>query len=103
MAGSAIPRVAPGTPLSEAYPAGSPLAAILDLPVVRGAIASLVGSGPVFDHHFLHIAYPPAFHRVQGREPVAQPYHQDSTIDPRRAFDVQLMYFPHDVSETMGG
>ncbi|MEM7015820.1 MAG: phytanoyl-CoA dioxygenase family protein [Pseudomonadota bacterium] len=29
--------------------------------------------------------------------------HQDSTIDPRKAFDVQLMYFPHDVTPEMGG
>ncbi|MDP5052771.1 MAG: phytanoyl-CoA dioxygenase family protein, partial [Congregibacter sp.] len=28
---------------------------------------------------------------------------QDSTIDVRRAFDVQVMYFPHEVTENMGG
>ncbi|MFU8816727.1 MAG: phytanoyl-CoA dioxygenase family protein [Pseudomonadales bacterium] len=103
MAGSAIPRIAAGTPLPRAYPPNSPLNRILELPIVAGAIRSLVGEQPVFDHHFLHITYPPAFYRMQGREPVAQPYHQDSTIDPRQAFDIQLMYFPHQVTAAMGG
>lgn len=103
LAESVIPRVAAGTPLAEAYAPDSPVQAVLDVPEVRGAIASLVGSAPVFDHHFLHITYPPAFYRAQGREPVSQHYHQDSTIDPRRAFDVQLMYFPHDTTAAMGG
>jgi hypothetical protein len=103
MAGSAIPRIPAGTPLAQAYDPGSPVARILELPVVKGAIDSLVGEGPAFDHHFLHLTYPPAFYRVEGREPVAQHYHQDSTIDPRRAFDIQLMYFPHEVTAEMGG
>lgn len=103
MAGSAIPRIPAGTPLAQAYDTGSPIARILELPVVKGAIHSLVGEDPAFDHHFLHLTYPPAFARVEGREPVAQPYHQDSTIDPRRAFDIQLMYFPHEVTAEMGG
>jgi hypothetical protein len=29
--------------------------------------------------------------------------HQDSTIDPRKAFDIQLMYYPHDVTADTGG
>jgi len=103
MTGSAIPRMPAGTPLAAAYPADSPVRRILDVPAVRGAISSLVGAEPTFDHHFLHITYPPAFYRAQGAEPVSQPYHQDSTIDPRRAFDIQLMYFPHDTSADMGG
>jgi hypothetical protein len=103
MAGSAIPRVAAGTALADAYAPGSPLAAILDVPVVRGAVLSLVGAAPRFDHHFLHITYPPEFYRAQDSEPVSQPYHQDSTIDTRRAFDIQLMYFPHDITAQMGG
>lgn len=103
MAGSAIPVVAAGTPLAAAYPAQSPLARVLDVPAVRGAIESLVGASPRFDHHFLHVTYPPVFYRAEGREPVAQPYHQDSTIDPRRTFDIQLMYFPHAVTADMGG
>ena len=103
MADSAIPRVPAGTPLAEVYPADSPIGAMLDVPSVRGAIGSLVGRAPVFDHHFLHVTYPPEFYRAEGREPVSQPYHQDSTIDPRHAFDIQLMYFPHEVSAEMGG
>ncbi len=103
MTGSAIPRVAAGTPLAEAYAPDSPLAHLLDVPEVAGAVRSLVGPDPLFDHHFLHITYPPEFYRAQGAEPVSQPYHQDSTIDPRRAFDVQLMYFPHEVTAEMGG
>jgi hypothetical protein len=103
MAGSAIPRVRAGTPLGEAYAADSPLAEMLELPVVKGAIESLVGAQPHFDHHFLHVTYPPDFYRAQGREPVSQHYHQDSTIDTRRAFDIQLMYFPHEVTPEMGG
>lgn len=101
MAGSAIPRVAAGTPLADAYPDDSPLAHILALPKVRGAVQSLVGRAPAFDHHFLHISYPPVFHPDGAA--VAQRYHQDSTIDPRRAFDIQLLYFPHSVSADMGG
>lgn len=103
MGGSAIPLVSAGTPLQSAYEAGSPLARLLDVPAVRGAITSLVGPDPVLDHHFLHITYPPAFYHAQGAEPVSQPYHQDSTIDPRLAFDIQLMYFPHAVTADMGG
>ncbi|MEQ8857057.1 MAG: phytanoyl-CoA dioxygenase family protein [Pseudomonadales bacterium] len=103
MTGSAIPIVAAGTPLADAYPAGSPLRRLLDVPAVAGAVHSLVGPEPAFDHHFLHITYPPEFYRAQGAEPVSQPYHQDSTVDPRRAFDVQLMYFPHEVTAEMGG
>jgi hypothetical protein len=101
MAGSAIPCVPAGTPLDQAY--GAPLADILALPVIRGAIDSLVGEQPRLDHHFLHVTYPPEFYRAQGGEPVAQHYHQDSTIDVRQAFDIQLMYFPHEVTAAMGG
>jgi hypothetical protein len=103
ISGSVIPRVSAGTPLADAYPPGSPLAQLFDVPAVRGAVASLVGAEALFDHHFLHITYPPGFYRAQGSEPVSQPYHQDSTIDPRRAFDIQLMYFPHEVTAEMGG
>jgi len=103
MGSSAIPVVDAGTPLDAAYPADSPLQALLDLPVVRGAINSLVGSRPAFDHHFLHIAFPPAFYQAQDIRQVAQHNHQDSTIDPRAAFDIQLMYYPHAVTADMGG
>jgi hypothetical protein len=103
MGAAAVPVVGAGTPLADAYPAESPIRALLDLPVIRGAIASLVGKEPAFDHHFLHVAFPPAFYASQGIRQVAQHYHQDSTIDPRNAFDIQLMYYPHDVTADMGG
>jgi hypothetical protein len=103
MSSDAIPVINAGTPLDDAYPAGSPLRALLDLPAVRGAIRSLVGLNPAFDHHFLHVAFPPTFYAAQGIRQVAQHNHQDSTIDPRTAFDIQLMYYPHDVTADMGG
>jgi hypothetical protein len=103
MGSGAIPVVNAGTPLDAAYSTDSPLRALLDLPVVRGAVESLVGRQAIFDHHFLHIAFPPAFYAAQGIRQVAQHNHQDSTIDPRAAFDIQLMYYPHDVSADMGG
>src|SRR5436190_158401 len=55
LARAQIPEVAPGTPLSAAYPQGNAVERPLSLPIVRGAIKSLVGPDPVFDHHFLHV------------------------------------------------
>jgi hypothetical protein len=100
MTSSAIPLVNAGTPLANAYPQGSALACIMALPEVAGVVQSLVGRAPVVDHHFLHITFPPG---MTGKAMPAQHTHQDSTIDPRRAFDVQIMYFPHEVSPEMGG
>ena len=34
---------------------------------------------------------------------MSQHTHQDSTIDPRTAFDLQIMYYPHAVTRDMGG
>ena len=101
MGTSAIPVIRPGTLLSDAYPADSAISDILDLPMVSGAIQSLVGSSPTFDHHFLHITFPPHFY--EGKQQKSQHYHQDSTIDVRKAFDVQMMYYPHEVTADMGG
>jgi hypothetical protein len=103
LAANAIPEVAAGTPLSSAYAQGSALERMLDLPLVRGAIQSLVGEAPVFDHHFLHVTFPPAYHEAGAGENVSQHTHQDSTVDPRTAFDIQIMYYPHDVTRPMGG
>jgi len=89
-----VPQVAPGTALPDAYPEGSALANMLAVPEVAGAVESLVGSNCVVDHHFLHTTTPGG---------TAQHTHQDSTIDPRTAFDVQLFYFPHNVDASMGG
>jgi hypothetical protein len=103
LAASKIPAVAAGTALAQAYDSDSAVAKLLDLPVVCGAITSLVGPNPIFDHHFLHITFPPAFYAAMGLPNVSQHTHQDSTIDTRRAFDLQIMYFPHEVTREMGG
>ena len=98
-----IPVVPAGTPLDEAYPPGTPIGDLVRLPVVRGAIESLVGPCSRFDHHFLHVAPTHASFEKRGLRHTSQPTHQDSTIDPRQAFDLQLFYFPHEVTPDMGG
>ncbi|MBL8555261.1 MAG: phytanoyl-CoA dioxygenase family protein [Phenylobacterium sp.] len=103
LAGSAIAEAPPGRPLADTYPADSALGRLLALPRVAGAFRSLLGEAPVFDHHFLHITFPPSYHEAGGGENVSQHTHQDSTIDPRLRFDVQLMYYPHEVTLEMGG
>ena len=97
----AIPFVDPGTLWSNAYDADSPIGKLLRLPLVTGAIQSLVGDACVVDHHFLHLTFPPSY--TAGHIKKAQHTHQDSTIDPRQAFDLQIMYFPHEVTLEMGG
>jgi hypothetical protein len=103
LAGNAIPEIAPGTPLSEAYPRGTAIRRLLEAPLVRGVVRSLLGEAPVFDHHFLHVTFPPRYHEAGGGENLSQHTHQDSTIDPRLSFDVQVMYYPHAVTREMGG
>jgi Phytanoyl-CoA dioxygenase (PhyH) len=100
---SAIPEAPAGIPLASVYPQGSALQRMLDLPLVKGAIQSLVGEAPIFDHHFLHVTFPPAYHEAGGTKNVSQHTHQDSTVDPRTAFDLQIMYYPHPVTRPMGG
>ena len=101
MRASRIPEVPAGTPLLDAYDASTALGRLVRLPWVQGGIESLVGAGSLIDHHFLHVALPPSLRG--GARGASQNTHQDSTIDPRQAFDIQLMYFPHAVTETMGG
>jgi hypothetical protein len=99
-----IPHVPAGVNLAEAYPTRSVIAQILRLPDVAGVVASLVGTNPSFDHHFLHNAMPSEFFSKKGLPQRSQDTHQDSTIDPRFAnFDIQLMYYPHRVTANMGG
>jgi len=102
MHSSVIPLVDAGTPLAKAYPKDSAVAQMLQVPEVSGAIESLVGATPVVDHHFLHVALP-ATASDPNTPRRSQHTHQDSTIDPRQAFDVQLFYFPHAVTAEMGG
>ena len=101
----ALPEVPAGTPLDEAYPEGSPIRRFVDHPGVRGVIQSLVGAEPLVDHHFSHVAFAPESFRKMGfgRPQDSQHWHQDSTIDTRTSFDVQLMWYPHAVTPDMGG
>ncbi|OIV37096.1 phytanoyl-CoA dioxygenase [Mangrovactinospora gilvigrisea] len=85
-----------GMPLEQAYPEGSLVHELLNVPVIRGAIHSLVGPDSLLDHHALHVRTP-----AQSQ---SQTLHADSIIDVRdSAFDIQLMYYPHEVTREMGG
>lgn len=91
-----VPGVPYGSAVADAYPEGSFVRRLVELPVVAGALRSLVGPGPTVDHHAVHVREP-----HQGE---AQPLHGDAIIDVRTdAFDVQLMYYPQDVTLDMGG
>ena len=100
---SSIPRIIAGTPLSESYPDNSPLEKIFKNDVVKGAIESLVGSKCIIDHQMLHITFPSKFFEGSNSRQMSQQNHQDSTIDPRKTFDIQVFYFPTDVTKEMGG
>lgn len=85
-----------GTDLDTAYPPGSFVRTLLDVPAVAGAVQSLVGPNPRVDHHAVHVRPP------HGGE--AQNMHGDAVIDTRSAgFDVQLMYYPREVTLEQGG
>ena len=91
-----IPNCKPGTYVSRAFPQDHPLSKILAQPVVAGTLKSLIGTNPIFDHHHVHMTFPNRS-RVQTN-------HQDSTIDLRsKNFDIQMIYFPHEVNDKMGG
>jgi hypothetical protein len=104
IAGSDIPEIPAGVPFEGAFDPASPLGRLFALPAVRGIVASLLGTGPRFDHQFLHLAFPPSAYRDTDPPQTSQHLHQDSTIDPRpHAFDVQIMYYPHQVGPESGG
>jgi len=84
-----------GTPISQCYPEPSAVGQMMRLPAMQGMIYSLVGPDPLFDHHAIHVRQP--------NEGKAQGMHGDSIIDTRLHFDIQIMYFPHDVPLEMGG
>ena len=95
-ANKVIPNCKPGTYVSRAFPQDHPLSKILAQPVVAGTLKSLMGTNPIFDHHHVHMTFPNRS-RVQTN-------HQDSTIDLRsKNFDIQMIYFPHEVNDKMGG
>lgn len=84
------------TPLSECYPAPSVIGEMLRLPQVQGIIQSLVGADPLFDHDFVHY--------IPAETPRRQHLHVDAVIDNRHpSFDIQLFYFPTEVSPGAGG
>jgi hypothetical protein len=83
-----------GLPLSRCFGEAPGTRSLLDLPVVSGIITSLAGPDPFYDHHAVHVRYP--------GEP-SQELHADAIIDTRLRFDIQLMYFPHEVPTDMGG
>jgi hypothetical protein len=68
---------------------------IFGIPKVMGAIESLVGPNPIYNHSFVHI--------VPARHKKSQDWHADSVINTRAsAFDVLLMYFPARTPNEMG-
>ena len=84
-----------GTPLAESYSTQSAFGRMVRVPVIAGAIQSLVGRDPVLDHHFIHLK--------KAGDLTAQELHCDAIIDSGPAFDVQLFWFPHDVAPKAGG
>jgi hypothetical protein len=91
-----IPAHPYGTPLDEVFPVGTFVRELIDLPAVAGAIQSLVGPSPNIDHHAVHVRHP--------HEGEAQKMHGDAIIDTRTdAFDMQLMYYPKEVTLEQGG
>lgn len=91
-----MPDVTYGSTVDEAFPTGTFTRQLLDIPAIAGAVHSLVGPEPTIDHHHVHIREP--------RGGSAQPLHADAIIDARTdAFDMQLMYYPHEVTADMGG
>ncbi|SFH24198.1 Phytanoyl-CoA dioxygenase (PhyH) [Actinopolymorpha cephalotaxi] len=91
-----IPPVPYGTSVEDSFPEGSFARRLVEVPRIAGALHSLVGPGPTIDHHAVHLRRP--------NDGQAQPLHGDAIIDVRLdAFDVQLMYYPQDVTLEMGG
>lgn len=84
-----------GQPIDEVWPESRGFGAMFRLPQVRGILDSLVGPGPLYDHH--------AFHRVPPGHTEGQVWHADAIIDTRQHFDIQLFYFAHDTPREMGG
>jgi hypothetical protein len=90
-----IPLPRSGTVLAQAYDADSAFGRLVRVPIVAGAILSLVGPDPVIDHHFVHLK--------QAGDLAAQGLHADAIIDQTTAFDIQLFWFPHAVAPGAGG
>lgn len=98
-----LPVCGSGLALDKVFASEPLFAALLQVPEISGAIRSLLGEAPRFDHHFLHVTLPPEARARMHLPHTAQHNHQDSTIDPALAFDIQLFYFPQEVTAAMGG
>ena len=84
-----------GKTLSEVW-GDSVMKDIVNLPRFAGAIESLVGPDPYFDHWCAHQVAP---HQIRHAD-----LHQDAIFDSRfGAFDIQFSIFFHDVPREMGG
>lgn len=85
-----------GTRLAECWPTDSALRQVYRLPAIAGAIRSLVGGDPIYDHQFCH--------HIRAGSTHAQDLHCDAAVDSfDPTFDIQLFYFPHAVPEGAGG
>lgn len=79
----------------EYWFSSSAIREVFRTPRVAGAIRSLMGPSPMYNHSFVHIVPP---HHAE-----AQIWHADSVIDTRPdVFDVLVLYFPQDTPEEMG-
>jgi ribosomal protein S27AE len=92
--GLSASRYTPGVSLGSCFTSSAGIGAMLRSPAVDGIIKSLVGADPIYDHHAVHV-------RAAGVP--SQPLHGDAIIDTRAAFDIQLMYYPQDVTAAGGG
>lgn len=80
----------------DVFPETTALGRALRLPALAGAIESLVGPDPRFDHL--------AAHRTTPGKRIGPNWHQDAAYDRRRlAFDVQVSIFPEETTPEMGG
>jgi Phytanoyl-CoA dioxygenase (PhyH) len=80
--------------LSEHFGQSPGIRAFCNLPIVRGAFESLVGPDPYHDSHAVH---------TRKRGTPSQHLHADAIFDMRAAFDIQLMYYPQQVTKEGGG
>ena len=83
-----------GVPMDELWQ-DLAIGQVIRLPAIQGMIDSLVGPGPLYDHH--------AVHTVNATHEPGQIWHADAIIDTRMHFDVQFFYFAHDTPREMGG
>jgi hypothetical protein len=80
---------------AEVFGEDRPLRDIFALPRIQGAIRSLLGPAPFFDHHAVHVIGPRARGNVD--------WHPDSEMELREHPDLLVMYFPHNTPREMGG